>query len=155
MTISGVGISPTQEKVQAIQNAAPPVNVSELQSFIGTANFLRKFVPGFAEILFPLYKLLRKGTPWKWGKAEQNAFANIKSALCSDSVLRHYNPEAELVLQCDASSIEVGTVLLQPGADGSLEPVAYASRTLNQAEQDYSQIERESLAIVFGVTKFR
>ena len=155
MTISGVGISPTQEKVKAIQNAAPPVNVSELQLFIGTANFLRKFVPGFAEILFPLYKILRKGTPWKWGKSEQNAFANIKSALCSDSVLRHYNPEAELVLQCDASSIGVGAVLLQPGADGSLEPVAYASRTLSQAEQNYSQIERESLAIVFGVTKFR
>ena len=155
MTISAVGISPTREKVHAIQNAAPPANVSELQSFIGTANFLRKFVPGFAKICFPLYKLLRKGTQWTWGKDEQNAFVNIKSALCSDSVLRHYNCNAELVLQCDASSIGIGAVLLQPGADGSLEPVAYASRTLNQAEQNYSQLERESLAIVFGVTKFR
>jgi Txe/YoeB family toxin of Txe-Axe toxin-antitoxin module len=59
------------------------------------------------------------------------------------------------VLQCDASSIGVGAVLLQPGHDGSLQPVAFASRTLNQAERNYAQIDCESLAIVFGVTKFR
>ncbi len=59
------------------------------------------------------------------------------------------------MLQCDASSVGVGAVLLQPGHEGSLQPVAYASRTLNQAERNYAQIERESLAIVFGVTKFR
>ena len=89
------------------------------------------------------------------GKSREKGFANIKSALCSDSVLRHYDPDAELVLQCDASSIAVGAVLLQPGADGSLELVAYVSRTLNQAEQNYSQIERESLAIVFDASQFR
>ena len=69
--------------------------------------------------------------------------------------MRHYDPDAELSLQYDASCIGVGAVLLQPGADGSLEPVAYAPRTLNQAKQNYSQIEWESLAIVFGVTKLR
>ena len=105
--------------------------------------------------MIPLYKLLRKGTPWKWSKTEQEAFTTIKSALCSDSILRHYDPAAELVLQCDASSTGVGAVLLQPGHDGSLQPVAYTSRTLNAAEKNYAQIERESLAIVFGVTKFR
>jgi hypothetical protein len=103
----------------------------------------------------PLYKLLRKGTPWKWSKTEQEAFTTIKSALCSDSILRHYDPATELVLQCDASSIGDGAVLLQPRHDGSLQPVAYASRTLSAAEKNFSQIERESLAIVFGVTKFR
>ncbi|KAK3734690.1 hypothetical protein QZH41_002110 [Actinostola sp. cb2023] len=148
-SIAAAGVSPTKEKVQAIQDAAPPTNVAELQSFIGAANFLRKFVPDFARIVFPLYKLLKKGVPWKWGKAEQDAFVNIKAAMCSDTVLRHYDPAIELVLQCDASSMGVGAALLQPGPDGMLEPVAYASRTLNQAEQNYSQIERESLAIIF------
>ena len=90
-----------------------------------------------------------KEVSWSWSKLEQDAFDNIKAALCSDSVLRHYDPMAELVLQCDASSVGVGAALLQPG------PVAYASRILNNAEQNYSQIERESLAIVFGVTKYR
>ena len=60
-----------------------------------------------------------------------------------------------MILQCDASSVGVGATLLQPGPDDSLLPVAYASRILTSAEQNYSQIERKSLAIVFGVTKFR
>ena len=109
-------------------------------------------MPDFARIASPLYRLLRKGTPWEWGKPEQDAFGNIKATLCSDSILFLYDPTAELVLQCDASSVGVGAALLHPGPDGSLQPVAYASRILNSAEQNYSQIERESLAIVFGVS---
>ncbi len=96
MSVSEAGISPTKEKVQAIKERGPPANISELQSFIGSANFLRKFVPGFAEILSPMYKLLRKETPWKWGKEEQKAFEKIQATLCSDTVLRHYDPSAEL-----------------------------------------------------------
>ena len=75
--------------------------------------------------------------------------------MCSDNVLRHYEPVAGLILQCDASSVGLGAALLQPGPEGVLQPVAYASRTRNKAEQNYSQIKRESLAIVFGITKFR
>ena len=154
-TISAAGISPTAEKVQAIKDAAPPTNVSELQSFLGSANFLSKFVPYFAKLASPLYGLLRKEVPWSWSKLEQDVFDDIKAALCSDSVLRHYYSLAELVLQCDPSSVGVGAALLQTGPDGALQPVAYASRILNNADQNYSQIERESLAIVFGVTKYR
>ena len=127
----------------------------ELQSFLGSANFLRKFLPDFARIASPLYQLLYKETRWKWGKLEQEAFHNLKAALCSDSVLRHYDRTSKLILQCDASFVGVEATVLQPGPDDSLLPVAYASRILTSAEQNYSQIERESLAIVFGVTKFR
>ena len=93
-TISAAGISPTAEKAQAIKDAAPPTNVSESQSFLGSANFLRKFVPDFAKLASPLYGLLHKEVPWSWLKLEQDA-----SALCSDSVLCHYDPMAELVRQ--------------------------------------------------------
>ena len=103
----------------------------------------------------PLYGLLRKEVPWSWSKLEKDAFDNIKAALCSDSVLRHYDAMAELILQCDASPVVLGAALLQPGPDGVLQPIAYASRILNYAEQNYSQIECESLAVVFGVTKYR
>ena len=68
------------------------------------------------------------------------------AALCSDNILRNYDPSAELVLQCDASSVRVGAVLLQPGNDGSLQPVAYASRTLIHVERNYAPIERESFS---------
>ena len=123
-TISAAGISPTAGKVQAIKDAAPPTSVSELQSFLGSANFLPKFVPDFAMIASPLYSLLRKETPWKWATPEQDAFDNIKAALCSDSVLRHYDPTVELVLQCDASSVGVGAAWLQPAPDGTFSPTS-------------------------------
>ena len=154
-TISAEGISPTKERGKAIREAEAPTNVPELQSCLRSANLLRKFVPDFARIASPLYQLLCKETPWKWEKLEQEAFHNLKASLCSDSVLRHYDSASKLILQCDASSVGVGATLPQPGPDDSLLPVAYASRILTSAEQNYSQIERESLAIVFGVTKFR
>ena len=102
-TISAAGISPTAGKVRAIKDAAPLTGVCELQSYLGSTKFRLKFVPDFAMIASPLYSFLHKETPWKWAKPEQDAFDNIKSALCSDSVLRHYDPTTELVLQCDAS----------------------------------------------------
>ena len=79
----------------------------------------------------------------------------MKATLCSIRVLHHYNPNAGLVLQADASSVGVGAVLLRPSQDGEWEPVAYVSRTLGDVEKNYSRIVKESLGIVFGVTKFR
>ena len=95
--ITATGVSPTKEKVRDIKEAAPTSDVAELQSLIVSANFLRKFVPEFAEILSPLYQLLRKGTTWRWGKREQDAFTNIKTSMCSDTVLRHYEPDPGLI----------------------------------------------------------
>ena len=126
-TISAAGISPTAEKVQAIKDSAPPTNFSELQSFLGSA----KFVPELAKLASPLSELLRKEVPWRWSILEQDAFDNIKAALCSDSVLRHYDPIAELILQCDASSVDLGAALLQPGPDGVLQPVAHVTRVIS------------------------
>ena len=137
-TISAAEISPTAEKVQAIKNAAPPTNVSELQSFLGSANFLRKFVPDFAKLASPLYGLLRKEVPWRWSKLERTLLITSR-LLCA--LIRFY-----------VTSVGVGAALLQPGPDGALQPVAYASRILNNAEQNYSQIKRASLAVVFGLT---
>ena len=139
-TISQNGISPTEEKVKAVKQAKPPTNVSELQSFIGMANFLRRFVPDFAKVMSPLYKLLCKKTVWYWGKSQTEAFEKIKDLMCSETVLKHYNEKEKLVIKCDASSVGIGAVLLQPAQSGDLQPVAYASRILNSAECNYSQI---------------
>ena len=77
-TISAAGISPTAEKVQAIKDAAPPTNVSELQSFLGSANFLRKFVPDFAKLASSLYGLLCKEVPWRWSKLERTLLITLR-----------------------------------------------------------------------------
>ena len=137
-TISAAGISPTAEKVQAIKDAAPPTNVSELQSFLGSANFPPKFVPDFAKLASSLYGLLCKEVPWRWSKLERTLLITSR-LLCA--LIRFY-----------VTSVGVGAALLQPGPDGALQPVAYASRILNNAQQNNSQIKRESLAVVFGVT---
>ena len=156
-TISAEGVAPSPEKVRALKSAPPPANVGELQSFIGTATYVGKFIPKFSELMAPLYKLLKKDSKWKWEEAENNAFQKVKDALCENAMLAHYDPSKPLILQVDASSVGLGAVLLQdlgaPGYERFL-PVAYASRKLQPAETRYAQIEREALSIVFGVTKF-
>ena len=154
-TISKNGDKPTVKKVEAIHAAESPTNITELPSFIGLANYLRNFVPNFAEIVSPLYNLLKKETKWKWGKDENNSFNRLKDAICAEKVLKRYDPNSELVLQTDASGVGVGAAILQYNENGFLQPIAYASRILNKSENNYPQIERELLAVVFGVIKFR
>ena len=100
-----------------------PTSVSELRSSFGSTNVLRKFAPDFVNIASPLYSLLSKAVTWRWSKTEPDAFANIKVVLCSDSIVRHYDPNV-LVLQCHVSSVGVGAALLYPGPDCTSQSVA-------------------------------
>ena len=102
----------------------------------------------------PFYELLRKNTKFVWSCEQQNAFIAVKKALREKPVLKLFDPRLPTALECDASSKGVGAVLLQK-YPGCWLPVEFASRTLNQSEQNYSQIERESLSVVFGCEKFR
>ena len=79
---------------------------------------------------------------------------SIKAALSSESLLVHFDPAKPLILASDASSVGVGAVLSHRMKDGSDQPIAFASRTLAPAERNYSQMEREGLAIIFGIKKF-
>lgn len=91
---------------------------------------------------------------WTWGPKEQAAFAEAKTALQDNSLLVHYDEKKPIVLACDASQYGLGAVLSHVMEGGKERPVAYASRTLTPAEKNYSQIEKEGLAIIFGVKKF-
>ncbi|KAL0860048.1 hypothetical protein ABMA27_010363 [Loxostege sticticalis] len=106
-----------------------------------------------SDILKPMYDLLKKNVQWNWTAACDRAFNKIKSVLSSSPVLAHYDPSLELILSVDSSAYGLGAVLTQRRADGAELPVSCASRTLNNAEANYSQIDKEALAIVFGVTK--
>ena len=152
--ISADGLHPTTEKIQAVQEAPAPTNVTQLKSFTGLVNYYGKFLPDLSSVLAPLYHLLQKDTAWAWGKQEQRAFEEIKAMLTSDCLLVHYDSTKELVLACDASPYGVGAVLSHQFGDGQEKPIAFASRSLAPAEKNYSQLEKEGLAIIFGVKKF-
>ncbi|XP_058023902.1 uncharacterized protein K02A2.6-like, partial [Ahaetulla prasina] len=148
------GIHPTESKVRAIRKAPAPQNKTELQAFLGLVNFYAVFLKNKATIAEPLHKLLAKTAVWSWGKAEAKAFEGVKNLLSSDSLLIQYNGTLPLVLVCDASPYGVGAVLSHRLPNGTEAPIAYYSRTMSSAERNYSQLDREALAIVSGVKKF-
>ena len=128
--------------------------MSQLKSFLGLLNYYHKFLPNHSLNLAPLHRLLQNHTPWEWGSAQQKVFDDAKAALTSDKVLVHYDPNKELVLACDASPYGVGAVLSHRREDGTDQLIAFASRSLAPAEKKYSQLDKEGLAIVFGVKRF-
>jgi len=152
--INKEGPQPPSEKVRAITDSPAPTNISELRAFLGLVNFYGKFMQNLSTLLAPLYKLLRKGVPWRWKAAQQKAFQGAKDLLKSPKLLVHYDPKRELILTCDASPYGLGAVLAHRMEDGSERPIEYASRTLTTAERNYAQIDKEALAIVYGVKRF-
>ena len=151
--ISAAGLQPSEEKIRAITKAPAPTDISQLRSFLGVVNYYCKFLPNLSSLLAPLHQLLQHGVKWKWGKPQQNAFQEAKQQLTSKCLLVHFDPGKPLLLSCDASPYGVGAVLSHL-VDGEEKPIAFASRTLAPAEKRYSQIDKEGLAIIFGVKKF-
>ena len=131
-----------------------PCNQSELRTFLGLVNYYRKFLRDPATILDPLYQLLKKGVSWVWGTEQQHAFQLIKTLLSSWKVLTPFDPCKPLVLTADAGPVGIGAILSHRTADDE-NPIGYVSRSLNRAERNYSQTEREALAIIFGVLKIQ
>lgn len=152
--VNANGVSQTDSKIEAIKMAKIPKNVTEIQSFMGLVNFYAKFSKDLATLAYPLHNLTKKGVPWKWDKACNDAFNMIKNEICSEKILVHYNPKLPILLSSDASPVGIGAVLAHKFPDGSERPIAFASRTLTQTEQRYSQIDKEALAIIWAVKKF-
>ena len=153
--ISEEGIQPLQKKVLTIKQAPAPKTVDQLESFLGMINYYGKFIPNLSTLAAPLNQLRQKNKPWKWESQEETAFKQLKEALVSTKILVHYDPMLPVKLDCDASSVGTGAVLLHQMKDGTERPIAYASRSLTKAVRNYSQIEREALSTIWGVRKFQ
>ena len=130
-----------------------PKDTSQLRAFLGLMNYYGKFIPHLSTQLTPLYKLLEKQQTWFWNDECESTFRKCQSLLTSDNVLAHYDTKQPLKLACDASSYGLGAVLLHVYKEGE-HPIAFASRTLTKAECNYGQIEKEALALFFGVKRF-
>ena len=145
------GLHPLADKVRAIVEAPAP---NKLKSYLGLLTYYGKFLPDLSSVLAPLYHLLRKHVSWCWSTAERDAFLASKDLLSSSSLLVHFDPQVPLTLACDALAYGVGAVLSHRWPDGSERPIAYASHSLSDAERNYSQLEKEGLALVYGIKHF-
>ena len=152
---SADGVSPCPEKVEALRKAEPPESKTELRSFLGMVNYHADFISNYAEISSVLRKLTHDKVKWEWTVEHQEAFEKVKSSLCETTLLSYFDPSWKTEVVCDGSPYGVAGILTQVDPHSSRRKVvAYASRSLTDAETRYGQIEREALAIHFSLLKF-
>ncbi|XP_033731751.1 uncharacterized protein K02A2.6-like [Pecten maximus] len=147
--ISSKGLHADSQKVQAIKEMPTPQNKADVQRLLGMVNFVQRFAPRISEITAPLRQLIKHENEFAWNCAHDKAFEELKTVLTDTPVLQYFDPSKPTVLQSDASQSGLGACLLQEG-----HPVGYASRALTPTEQNYAQIEKELLSVVFGLEKF-
>lgn len=148
------GIYPTEDKLVAIQRFRAPQTKEELRSFLGLACYVSKFIPDMATITHPLRELLKKDVKYKWESDQQHAFEKIKNAMVKPETLAYYDPKCETRLVADASPVGIGAVFIQ-FRDKEPRIIAYAAKSLTETEQRYCQSEKEALALVWSVERFR
>ena len=129
-----------------------PKDQAQLRSFLESITYLTQLVANLATVITPLRQLTQKGVMWRWSTKESKAFEEVKELLIRAPCLAHYSLKAETKLVVDASPVGLGCVLTQK-FDSRWQPVAYASRSLTVTEQRYSQIEREAIAVLYGLQK--
>ncbi|KAK1642609.1 hypothetical protein QYE76_060414 [Lolium multiflorum] len=141
--VSKHGVEVDVSKIEAIQNWPTPMNVSQVRSFHGLAGFYRRFVPNFSTIAAPLNDLTKKGVVFEWGAAQDHAFDELKRLLTSAPLLALPDFNKQFEIECDASGIGIGGVLMQEGRS-----IAYFSEKLSGAKLNYSIYDKELYALI-------
>ena len=138
---------------EAIIKIPVPKNTSDVHRFLDMVTYLGRFIPNLSSKTSELRKLLQKDKVWEWSEKHSDQFRQLQECITTSPVLQYFNPNLPIKLSVDASNEGLGAVLLQLH-DEQWHPVAYASRALNSSEQNYGQIEKETLAVVFGTEHF-
>ena len=152
--ISSHGILPDPEKIKVVQNYPKPTNPKQIKQFLGLSTFYRRFCKDYAKIASPLSNLLRKNVEWHWNQEQETAFSSLKTALTTAPFLKYPDYSKDFILQTDASNFCIAAILLQK-YDNILHPLSYASRRLTLAEEKYPVMEKEALACIYGISKFK
>ncbi len=153
--ITSKGNEAKPEHVQKIAEAPVPTTRKQLQSFLGTCNWLREYVPGYAEIAAPLTDLTTGKSGFRWNARAQQAFEKLKEELQKPLKLSRPHPGWPYILQTDASAKGMGAVLYQERPDGSRSIISYASAKFNPTESRYHSNEQECLAAVWAIKRYR
>ncbi|KAK2402969.1 hypothetical protein QL285_052449 [Trifolium repens] len=152
--ISSKGVEVDKSKIDVISSLPYPTCVREVRSFLGHAGFYRRFIQDFSKIALPLSRLLQKEVDFVFNNSCKEAFDMLKMHLTSAPIIQPPNWEYPFELMCDASNYAVGAILSQR-VDKKPHVISYASRTLDSAQANYTTTEKELLAIVFALDKFR
>ena len=164
--LSEDGLSPDTRKVELIQQWPTPMNQTELQSFLGTVNYLGYFLAFLSDLCTLLQALLKKGTEFIWTTVHQCPFDQIKLHVSNDVKLQFYDANKPLYIEVDTSKKGIGAVMLQGDSivpnmaksdeiPTNLKPISYASKTFSSTESNYSNIEHELLGLLFAITHFK
>lgn len=152
--VDSEGLHKTSDKIEAILKAPWSLTQTEVKQFLGLVDNYYRFIPDLASKLHPLYQLLKKENTFDWSKDCEKAFIKIKKEMTSDQVLMAFHMQYPLVLATDASSYGLSAVMSHILPSGIERPIVFASRTLSNAEKNYSHIIKEATAIYWGLTKF-
>jgi len=145
---------PDPEKVDCLRSYPTPKNVKHIQKFLGLIGFYRRFIPFFSEKAQPLIKLLKKDVAFEWNAEVEESFHYLKNTLSNYSEVYLPDINGQFIVQCDASDSGIGAILLQE-KEGERHPIWFVSRTLKPAETRYSASEKELLAVLYAIDKFR
>ena len=151
--ITPEGIQPDDSKIEAIVKMSYPTSVKELQRFMGSVNYLGKFIPNLSDKTVNLRKLLQKDVKFIFEENHKMEVDNLTVLITTAPVLKKFDSNLPIRVSSDASSTGLGAILEQQH-DEQWYPVAYGSRSLTSAEQNYCQLEKETLSILFACTKF-
>ncbi|CAN6718945.1 unnamed protein product [Malus baccata var. baccata] len=152
--VSERGIEVDKSKIDLVRYLPSPTSVREVRSFLGHAGFYRRFIKDFSKISTPLCRLLEKDVTFDFNEECEKAFKHLKEMLTSALIIRPPDWSIPFELMCDASDYALGAVLGQR-KDKQPHVIYYASRTLNDAQLNYSTTEKELLVVVFALDKFR
>ncbi len=144
-------VAPPKAKVEAICNMPTPQNRKEVRRILGMAGYYRMFISNFSDVVFPLTNLLRKDKKFKWTEECRNAYELLKITMSSTPFLLAPNFDKPFKLAIDASNVGAGAVLLQEDGEDVERPVSYYSKKFNQAQSNYSVIEKELLALILAL----
>jgi len=148
------GVRMMEDKVQAVREWPTPRSVRDVRAFLGTAGYYRKFIRDFSAIAAPLSELTKDSVKFEWAAPHEAAFVHLKAAIAEGPVLILPNPSLPFVVHTDASGFAVGAVLQQDQGNG-LQPIAFLSKKMADAETRYPVHEQELLAIIQALSAWR
>ena len=148
LVITPGGLKMQDKKVATIRDWEDPENVKDVQSFLGFANFYRRFIHNYSKVVTLMTKLTGKSVPWQWETEQRTAFQALKDAFTFAPILQHFDYKKEIVVETDASDYVSAGVMSQPDDHGILRPVAFFSKKHSPAECNYEIYEEELLAIM-------